>query len=133
MSPSFNSTSGIPCDQESCGQEQPARLPSVAIRYRAVDSVRENLHRLATSGYDCAVAIRYRAVDSVREKLHRLATGGYDCEVAIGRQAVDSGARKTPPSGDRWLRLRGSHPLPSGGRRRENSSTVWRQVATIAR
>ena len=53
----------------------------------------------------------------------------YACRiVAIRCQAVDSGARKPPPSGDRWLRrqvatatggyggaLNRSHPLPSGG------------------
>ena len=64
---------------------------------------------------------------------------------------------KPPPSGDGWLRATCSHPLPSGGQRREsrlppsgdrwlvrlvaircqavdggasNASTVWRQVAT---
>jgi hypothetical protein len=53
---------------------------------------------------------------------------------------VDGGARKPPPSGDRWLRsgdrwLRSSrsHPLPSGGQRREKTTTVWRQVATVWR
>jgi hypothetical protein len=47
-----------------------------------------------------------------------------------------------PPSGDRWLRsgdrwlpaaATRSHPLPSGGRRYEKASTVWRQVATVWR
>jgi hypothetical protein len=58
--------------------------------------------------------------------------------LAIRCQAVDSGVRKPPPSGDRWLRAGNrshrlwnrSHPLPSGGQRREKTSTVWRQVAT---
>jgi len=69
-----------------------------------------------------------------------MATGGYGRVVAIRCQAVDSGARKPPlsgdrwlPSGDRWLRSSRSHPLPSGGQRREKTSTVWRQVATIWR
>ena len=79
-----------------------------------MDGALENLHRLATGGYDCAVAIRCQAVDSSLENLHRLATGGYvrlatggyvRGIVAIRCQAVDGGARK--------------------------ASTIWRQVATF--
>jgi len=40
-----------------------------------------------------------------------------------------------PPSGDRWLPVAATrgHPLPSGRRRYEKTSTVWRQVATVWR
>jgi len=34
------------------------------------------------------------------------------------------------PSGAWHLLGRRSHPLPSSGQRRENATTVWRQVAT---
>ena len=63
----------------------------------------------ATRSHPLPVAIRCQAVDGAGENLHRLATGGY-------RLPVPSATR--------------SHPLPSGGRRYEKTSTVWRQVAT---
>jgi hypothetical protein len=38
----------------------------------------------AIGGYALPVAIRCQAVDCARENLHRLATGGYERQVATG-------------------------------------------------
>jgi hypothetical protein len=104
-------------------------------------------HLLRRGGPACFASIGRRSIRCPAP----VAAGCIRCQAPVGRAvsaclpALDDGlpgawhllagrwtaARETPPpSGDRWLPPSRNHPLPSGGQRRENASTVWRQVAT---